>query len=267
MYSSGEGCYQGWSSSQFGRMSVTPPESLLGNSKKAKLASRIPAGLAVTFLHALHFPSKNQTLPSSDDYNRPTGQAWPARARACNSKGITNETFQTIHAHESQEGSTELPCRLTGGERALALQFEILSTRHFYIPLLGFLHSVFSCLKGPVWSFVFLVDICLLHWNISFGEQSPHYLLHHARSVLRTVSGPQWVCDMYLLNDEALHTSWGGCWKSPCQDGGGRQNKKQREEGRQEGSVTGVSTSHCVSAEGRIPSPHIELYWGTNMPG
>lgn len=75
MKSSGERCYRGWLRRQFGRMLVTPPESLLGNSEKAKLASRIPAGLAVTFLCALRFPSQNQTLLSSDDYNRTTGQA------------------------------------------------------------------------------------------------------------------------------------------------------------------------------------------------
>ena len=72
------------------------------------------------------------------------------RAEACNLKGIANETFQTIRGHESQKGATELPCRVTEGERGLSLQFEILSTSHFYIPLLGFLHSVFCCLKGPV---------------------------------------------------------------------------------------------------------------------
>ena len=137
----------------------------------------------------------------------------------------------------------------------------------FTFPCLDFF-TVFSCLKGPVWSLVFLVDICILHWNISFGEQSPHCLVNHVWSVLRTVSGPQHVCDPYLLNDEALHTNWGGCRKSPCQDRGGRERARNRERRRgREGSVTGASMSHCVNAEGRVLNSHVEMYWGTNMPG
>lgn len=136
----------------------------------------------------------------------------------------------------------------------------------FIFPCLDFF-TVFSCLKGPVWSFVFLVDICILHWNISFGEQSPHCLVHHVWSVLRTVSGPQHTCDPYLLNDEALHTSCGGCRKSPCQDRGGRESKKQREEERQGGLCHwSVRVSLC-QCRGQGPELSCWDVLGTNMPG
>lgn len=39
-----------------------------------------------------------------------------------------------------------------------------------------------------------------------------------------------------------------------------RARNRERRRGR-EGSVTGVSVSHCVSAEGRVLNSHVEMYW------
>lgn len=92
---SAERFYQGWLRSQFGGMSVMPlgvgtPWFTAWKLQEGKLASRIPAGIfcsgpLLLFRVLCTLPSQIKTLPSSDDSNRATGQAWPATARACDS--------------------------------------------------------------------------------------------------------------------------------------------------------------------------------------